>query len=115
MNSLLFALFSSSIFAGIALDNGTITVTDGANQTIRHACNEHSALIEGANNKVRLLGFCPTVFISGANNHVNVDQTTRVIIDGAQNRLTWHQKHNKNAPKVMISGAGNTVFYHNKE
>jgi hypothetical protein len=93
-----------------AVDTAGMIVIDGASQTSRHECDGRSVKIDGANNKVRLIGFCPTIMIDGARNRVDVDQTSAVEIDGAANQVMWHEKFNDKLPTIASTGAANKVY-----
>jgi hypothetical protein len=92
------------------VDTGAMFVIEGASQTARHDCEGRSVKIDGANNKVRLIGYCPTIVVDGARNRIDVDQTSKVQIDGAANQVMWHEKFDGKQPTVASTGAANKVY-----
>jgi hypothetical protein len=73
-------------------------------------CEGGAAHIQGAGNRLTIVGRCSSLTIEGADNQVRVDLApgAQVRVQGAGNRVSWTMGGN-GRPRVSIQGADNSV------
>ena len=102
-------LFLVSMVLPVYAADGRILPTNG-NEIVQSNldCKGKAAVVNGSENVLTYTGFCSGLRVTGNNNTIRIQMLPNSVIkvDGVGNTIQWT---GKNAPKVSVKGADNTI------
>lgn len=86
------------------------TVVNDASQTVSVDCGEGGdVVINGGHNRVTVTGGCAKVTVASDDNTIAIDAVDKIMLNGANNKVTYKRAWKGKAPKVEKVGANNQV------
>ena len=106
---LLLVLASSAVITVKATRVADDIVVNGHDLRRTFTCNGNNVVVNANDSTLSFRGECNEIQVNGSTNTINIDAVASIVLESADNTVSWKKAAKGDAPKIVDRSTGNKV------